>query len=131
MQPAVDEYATAVLDNQAAQAFATAEAAQASARAASSSTQTGSGRSAPTSTPITSGPGDGGWQQVAICEEGGRNDPTYGYFGIMPSSWAAEGMGGTAGDYDWATQVTVGDRINGGGPPWAPAGCASAGYHGW
>jgi hypothetical protein len=127
MQPAIAEFAAIALDNEAAQAFA-----QASAAVASSQTRTETGQSAPASisTP-TAGSGDSGWQQVAICEEGGRNDPTYGYFGIMPSSWAAQGMSGTAGDYDWATQVAVGDRINGGGPPWCPPSCSAGGYRGW
>jgi hypothetical protein len=76
---------------------------------------------------------DAGWQQVAVCEEGGSNDSTYGYFGIMPSSWAAAGgtaYSATAGGSSWDIQVMIGDRING-GPPWAPAGCAAAGYSGW
>jgi hypothetical protein len=77
---------------------------------------------------------DGGWQQVAICEEGGSNSPTYGYFGIMPSSWAAYGgtaYSATAGGSSWATQVMIGDKINGGNAPYAPSGCAAAGYGGW
>lgn len=86
-----------------------------------------------TTVPATSGGSDAGWNQVAICEEGGRNDPTYGYFGIYTSTWAAYGgtaYSPTAGGSSWATQVMIGDKING-GPPWAPAGCAAAGYRGW
>lgn len=70
---------------------------------------------------------------MAICEEGGNNDPTMGYFGIYPSTW--EEYGGTAysptaGGSSWDTQVTIGDKING-GPPWAPPDCAAGGYQGW
>jgi hypothetical protein len=64
---------------------------------------------------------------VATCEEGGRNDPNFGYFGIMPSSWAA--YGGTkyaplAGGATYDEQVSVADAISGG---WVPdgSGCAS------
>jgi hypothetical protein len=140
-------FAAAVLAFQAKQAAA-AQAAAASI-AASSVTEAASptvttvttppspsGSTSPTTTtttaPAASG-ADADWQQVSICEEGGSNSPTFGYFGIMPSTWAA--YGGTAysplaGGSDWATQVMIGDKING-GPPWAPAGCAGAGYSGW
>jgi hypothetical protein len=67
------------------------------------------------------------WWRVALCEEGGRNDPTYGYFGILPSSWLAYGGGAyapTAGGMPWDTQVAIAERINGGYVPDAQ-GCAS------
>ena len=58
---------------------------------------------------VPSGP----WLKVAVCEEGGRNDPTYGYLGILPSTWANYGMSGTAGDAPWSAQVAVAERIQG------------------
>jgi len=64
---------------------------------------------------------------VATCEEGGRNDPRFGYLGIMPSSWLAYGGGRysvTAGGATWDQQVEVATRINGGYVPDA-YGCAS------
>ncbi len=51
------------------------------------------------------------WQRVAMCEEGGANDPTYGYFGILPSTWNSFGMTGTAGQYDEDTQISVAQQI--------------------
>ncbi len=51
------------------------------------------------------------WQRVALCEEGGANDPTYGYFGILPSTWNSFGMTGTAGQYDEDTQISVAQEI--------------------
>jgi LysM repeat protein len=51
------------------------------------------------------------WQRVAFCEEGGANDPTYGYFGILPSTWNSFGMTGTAGQYDEDTQISVAQEI--------------------
>ena len=67
----------------------------------------------------------GTWERVAICEEGGRNDPTFGYFGELPSTWHAMGMSGTAGDYSWSTQVSVAIRITGGWVPDAGGVCSS------
>jgi resuscitation-promoting factor RpfA len=64
---------------------------------------------------------------VATCEEGGRNDPSYGYFGIMVGSWLAYGGGAyasTAGGATWDEQVIVATRIDGGYVPDAN-GCAS------
>ena len=54
------------------------------------------------------------WQQTAICEEGGRNDPTYGYYGIIPSSWQAMGGGqfsATAGGASQQQQLVIATRI--------------------
>lgn len=70
-----------------------------------------------------SGP-SGPWLRVAICEEGGRNDPTYGYLGILPSTWSSYGYSGTAGDASWAVQLALAERITGGVVPDA-SGCAS------
>lgn len=67
------------------------------------------------------------WTRVAICEESGRNDPTYGYFGIMPQSWAAYGgaaYSATAGGSSWATQEMIASRISGASVPDA-SGCGS------
>jgi hypothetical protein len=74
---------------------------------------------------------DNGWAQVAICEEGGNNNPTYGYFGILPSSWGFYAGVSTAGQTDWNTQVTRANQLNGGHAPWAPPNCAAGGYKGW
>jgi len=71
--------------------------------------------------------GGGAWSRVATCEEGGANSPTYGYFGIMPSSWAAYGgtaYSPTAGGSSWDTQVMIANKISGGNVPDA-YGCAS------
>lgn len=42
------------------------------------------------------------WRAIAICEQGGRNHPFFGYFSIMD---------GSSGGYDWATQVQMAQRI--------------------
>ena len=81
----------------------------------------------PSTTTTTSAPPSGPsgtWARVAVCEEGGRNDPTFGYLGILPSTWTAYGMTGTAGAYGWDAQVAVANRITGGVVPDA-YGCAS------
>lgn len=56
----------------------------------------------------------GPWLKVAICEESGRNDPTYGYLGILPSTWVY--FGGTkyaplAGGATWQEQVAIAERV--------------------
>lgn len=56
------------------------------------------------------------WQQTAICEESGNNDPSFGYYGIYPSTWRA--FGGTAfapvaGQASKPEQVEIGMRIEG------------------
>lgn len=60
------------------------------------------------------------WQGVARCEQGGRNDPFFGYFSIMD---------GSAGGLDWSTQVGMANRIiaRHGDYAWASA-CVAAGY---
>lgn len=73
---------------------------------------------------------NGGWHQVAICEEGGSNNYTYGYLGINPQSWGGYAGVSTAGQTDWDTQVVRANQING-GPPWCPVNCAAGGYRGW
>lgn len=77
--------------------------------------------SAPPAAPVsTSTSSSGSWQRVAVCEEGGSNNPTFGYFGIMPGSWAAYGGNAyspTAGGSSWDTQVMIANRISGGVVP--------------
>lgn len=54
------------------------------------------------------------WQQVAVCEEGGRNDPNFGYYGITPSTWQAFGGGqysATAGGASQSEQLAIAQRI--------------------
>lgn len=56
----------------------------------------------------------GPWLKVAICEESGRNDPVYGYLGILPSTWVAEGGGRyapLAGGATWSEQLTIAEHI--------------------
>lgn len=89
--------------------------------------QEGSSSSATTADEAQSLTGSDAWSRVAMCEEGGRNDPTFGYYGITPQSWAA--YGGTAyatmaGGASQAEQQEIADRINGGYVPDAN-GCAS------
>lgn len=74
-----------------------------------------------------SGGGDvGAWERVAMCEEGGQDDPTYGYYGITPGSWAAYGgtqYASTAGGASQEEQVAIANRISGGAIP-DGSGCA-------
>lgn len=80
------------------------------------------------SAPSTSSHGphsDAWWHGVATCEQGGRNDPYFGYFSYMD---------GSAGGKTWAEQVAMGNAtiarygedMNNGGA-WAHA-CVMAGY---
>lgn len=63
---------------------------------------------------------DAWWHGVAICEQGGRNDPYFGYFSIMD---------GSAGGLPWDTQVAMANNIiaRAGDGAWA-ASCQAAGY---
>ena len=70
-----------------------------------------------------SGPhSDAWWWGVAICEQGGRNDPYFGFF-----SW----MDGSAGGLSWEEQVAKSNallsRVSSESPAWAPS-CVAAGY---
>lgn len=63
----------------------------------------------PISEPILSPPVSGGgahsdawWHAISICEQGGRNDPFFGYFSVMD---------GSAGGLDWSTQVAMANGI--------------------
>ena len=66
----------------------------------------------------------GPWAKVAVCEEGGHDNPEFGYLGIYPQSWLAYGGGRfapVAGDAAWQQQVTVANAIEGnrrGHNPW-------------
>ena len=61
------------------------------------------------------------WIGVSICEQGGRNDPYFGYFSYMDGS---EG-----GGKSWAEQVKRGNETIAqyGDHAWAPR-CVAAGY---
>jgi hypothetical protein len=63
---------------------------------------------------------DAWWHGVSVCEQGGRNDPYFGYFSIMD---------GRAGGLDWNTQVAMANSIiaSYGDGAWA-ASCVAAGY---
>ncbi len=133
-------FATAIEDNQAAQAFAAAEASVlASKAAASSSTPTVTGPSAPSSSSTPTGacgaedqiaPGPASlaeaagvpcaWVPTAVCEESGRDDPYAGYFGIL--AWDGYGGYGQAGAAPLDVQLGW-ESAHGQGPPDAPGQC--------
>jgi hypothetical protein len=78
---------------------------------------------APQPAPIatTGGPhSDAWWHGVSVCEQGGRDDPFFGYFSIMD---------GSAGGLSWAQQVGMANGIVSryGDGAWA-ASCVAAGY---
>ena len=77
---------------------------------------------APMSTSRSGGHSDAWWQGVAQCEQGGRNDPYFGYFSFMD---------GSQGGKPWADQVAAGNAllasVGSESPAWAPA-CVAAGY---
>jgi len=63
---------------------------------------------------------DAWWRAISVCEQGGRNDPYFGYFSIMD---------GSAGGLPWATQVAMAQRIidRAGDHAWASR-CVSEAY---
>lgn len=65
---------------------------------------------------------DAWWHGVAMCEQGGRNDPFFGYFSFMDGSSAGK---------SWDEQVAMGNallaRAGREVGPWA-ASCVAAGY---
>lgn len=69
------------------------------------------------------GHSDAWWHGVANCEQGGRNDPYFGYFSFMD---------GSQGGRPWADQVAAGNallaRAGREVGPWAAA-CVAAGYN--
>lgn len=128
------DYVNAVVAEEARQAEAAriaeeqAQAArEAAVRQSPPSAPAPSGQTAPSSQGMSSGGhSDAWWHGVANCEQGGRNDPYYGYF-----SW----MDGSAAGLSWDQQVAKSNALlaqvksSGGGesPAWAPA-CVAAGY---
>jgi hypothetical protein len=72
--------------------------------------------------PPDGGHSDAWWHGVAICEQGGRNDPYFGYFSFMD---------GSSGGKSWAEQVEMGNallaRVGREVGPWAES-CVRAGY---
>jgi hypothetical protein len=62
------------------------------------------------------------WSATAICEEGGRNDPYAGYFGIL--EWHSFGGYPTAGSAPLSVQLAWEARYVG-GPPDTPGHCHS------
>jgi len=60
------------------------------------------------------------WMATAICEEGGRNDPNYGYFGIK--EWNGFGGYPRAGAAPLSVQLGW-EAAHGQGPPDAPGRC--------
>jgi len=62
------------------------------------------------------------WMPTAICEEGGRNDPNYGYFGIK--EWNGFGGYPTAGSAPLSVQLAWEAKYIG-APPDAPGQCHS------
>jgi hypothetical protein len=76
----------------------------------------------PSGSRSSGGHSDAWWMGVAICEQGGRNDPYFGYFSFMD---------GSQGGKPWAEQVAAGNallaRVGSESPAWAPA-CVAAGY---
>jgi hypothetical protein len=62
------------------------------------------------------------WLATAICEEGGRNDPYAGYFGIL--EWHHFDGYPTAGSAPLSVQLAW-EAQNVGGPPDAPGHCHS------
>lgn len=65
---------------------------------------------------------DAWWHGVAICEQGGRNDPYFGYFSFMD---------GSQGGKPWDEQVAAGNALLARAGreigPWAES-CVRAGY---
>lgn len=89
----------------------------------------------PPPTPVATGATDGpvndgsGWYQVAICENGLKNDPSYGYFGLIQASdWPA---GDSPANTSFLEQEAIANTLNHGHAPWCPPNCAAGGYKGW
>jgi hypothetical protein len=60
------------------------------------------------------------WMPTAVCEEGGRNDPNAGYFGIL--EWHHFGGYPTAGSAPLSVQLAW-EAAHGQGPPDGPGEC--------
>lgn len=74
----------------------------------------------PASQPVTAGAGS--WSAVAMCEEGGANDPNYGYYGIK--EWNGFDGYPTAGSAPQSVQLQW-EQENVGAPPDESGGCHS------
>lgn len=74
--------------------------------------------------PVSSSAIPAAWWPTALCEEGGSNNPTYGYFGIMPRSWNGYQGYPTAGAAPLSVQLAWEAQYIG-GPPDAPGQCHS------
>jgi hypothetical protein len=62
------------------------------------------------------------WEATALCEEGGRDDPNYGYFGIK--AWNGFDGFPRAGSAPLSVQLAW-EAAHGQGPPDAPGRCHS------
>ena len=71
---------------------------------------------------ITSSNSGKSWEATAMCEEGGRNDPNYGYYGIK--EWNHFEGYPTAGSAPQSVQLEW-EAENIGGPPDSPGHCHS------
>lgn len=102
-----------------AAAQAALQAEQNAQAAAASSSETAAPAPAPTQTDSGN---DGGWAAVAMCEEGGNNDPNYGYYGIK--EWNGFDGYPTAGSAPQSVQLQW-EAQNIGAPPDESGGCHS------
>lgn len=116
----------AVKEEQARQAQEAADAAQreADARAAEEAARQRNTPQVQVPTQGCCGPhSNAWWQGVAMCEQGGRNDPYFGYFSFMD---------GSAGGKSWDEQVAMGNALLARAGreigPWAES-CVRAGYN--
>lgn len=112
-----DEVGRYVVAVAAAEEAARVAAAEAAARASAPTASSGSTARTP-----AGGHSDAWWQGVAICEQGGRNDPYFGYFSFMD---------GSQGGRPWDEQVAAGNALLAAAGrevgPWAES-CVNAGY---
>jgi hypothetical protein len=112
---------------QAAQYVAAAQAAQQAAFlqavSAAQQAQQKAATVVPVSQPVAaSGANTGGWAAVAMCEEGGNDDPNYGYYGIK--EWNGYDGYPTAGSAPQSVQLQW-EEQNVGSPPDESGGCHS------
>lgn len=111
LQRQIDEYLNSLYQAQLQEQARQAAANRAAAAVPTIRTNSGSGPHS-----------DAWWWGVAICEQGGRNDPYFGYF-----SW----MDGSAAGLTWEQQVAKSNallsRVSSESPAWA-ASCVAAGY---
>jgi hypothetical protein len=76
----------------------------------------------PASQPVATSGDAGGWAAVAMCEEGGADDPNYGYYGIK--EWNGYDGYPTAGSAPQSVQLQW-EEQNVGSPPDESGGCHS------